>query len=612
MKTMAMFNVDVYEKSMHELRMIMDSADFDALIIPHEDEFLGEHVPEDKERLAFITGFTGSAGCCVVFRNKEQAETTLFVDGRYTIQAQRQVPEDIAIASYKDSLSAVRFAASKIKPGQRVGIDPKVHSAKWAKDAKSILTNADAELAFAAKNPIDQLWRNKPEPKNHPFMAFPDRYAGMSSEKKRELIAVKIGDLGLDAALLCDAESVNWLLNIRGHDIPYLPIVRCCAIIYANRSVEVFLDGGTERCEKMSDVCGGSVAVFSLKALDAALDRIGEGKLKIGIDPTMTSAHCLSMLEKSGAAVIQTADPCALHKAIKTSTEVDGFRAAHLKDGVAMCKFLAWLDRKAAEHADADEATIAEQAASYRSNQENFIELSFATISALGSNAAMCHYCHENEEHPRQLGKDSIYLIDSGAHYYDGTTDITRTVAVGEPTDEMKNMFTRVLRGNIALASACFPKGTKGSQLDILARMPLWEVGSDYAHGTGHGVGHCLSVHEGPHRISPRSVPNETQLMENMIVTDEPGFYKEGEYGIRCENELLVTSHPSLSGMLGFETLTLVPFDLRLVNPELMSDAEISWLNSYHAGVRHAIMPFLSDQEISWLIAATRQIEKEK
>ncbi len=606
-----MFNIDLYEKNLIELRSIMTNADLDALIIPHSDEFLCEYIPESRQRLAFVTGFTGSAGYCVLYRNEQQKDNTvLFVDGRYTVQAKRQTSENICIKDLTSSLDPVQHLCNTLKRGSTVAIDSHLHSYKWYLEAKELFENSEIKVVVPKKNLVDQIWRNKPEEEKQQMIIFPESFIGMPSNKKRELIALKLNDAGLDAMFLSDCESVNWLLNIRGHDIPYLPIIQCFAIIYSNQSVDVFIDNDKLVASRFTEQCGNDVSIFEFSRLDETLKRLGEDNLKIGVDFSSTNAHTVLLLKKSNAQVVKTSDPCVLPRAIKTSTEINGFRSAHVKDGVAMCRFLAWLDRRCQTKSEENEATLALQAQKYRKDQEYFIEESFATISALGPNAAMCHYNHKNEETPRALGNDPLYLIDSGGHYFDGTTDITRTVCVGDPTDEMKDNFTRVLKGNIALAKATFPVGTYGYQLDILARKQLWDVGLDYRHGTGHGVGHCLSVHEGPHRISSKGSPNDAPLMTNMIVTDEPGYYKEGEYGIRCENELMVTLSTKHAPMLSFEVLTLVPFDIRLINTNLMTDSEINWLNEYHMRIRDTIKPYLTDQEIGWLIGATKQIEK--
>lgn len=608
-----MFNVDLYEKNISEIRTLMNSAEYDALIVSHADEFLGEYIPPSSQRLAFITGFTGSAGVCAIYKAPVNSfNIDLFVDGRYSIQAKKQVADSVNVLdidSQRGSMTIIHHLAATLKPGSTVAFDSYMHSYKWYLEASEILQKNKIKLVTTKKNLIDQIWRNRQAEEKQQIIIFPESFIGMTSAKKRELISIKINDAGLDAVFISDCESVNWLLNIRGHDIPYLPIVRSFAIIYSNQSSDIFIDSEKLVETKFAEQCGDDVSIFDFSRLDETLNRLGEDQLKIGADFSTTNAHTVLIMKKAGVQVEDIKDPCELPRAIKTSTEVNGFRSAHVKDGVAMCRFLAWLDRRCETKSDETEATLAKQAEKYRQDQEYYIEPSFATISALGPNAAMCHYNHENEELPRRLGEDAMYLIDSGGHYFDGTTDITRTVCVGTPTEEMKNNFTWVLKGNIALARAVFPKGTYGYQLDILARKQLWDVGLDYQHGTGHGVGHCLSVHEGPHRISSKSGQGDAKLVPNMIVTDEPGYYKEGEYGIRCENELLIMTHPKLTSMLCFEVLTLVPFDIRLINRDLLDETEIEWLNDYHQRVRDTIKPYLTDQEIGWLIGATKQIE---
>ena len=604
-----MFNVDVNQKNLLEIQNSLISNNYDALIVPHEDEFLSEYISEDKQRLAYLLGFTGSAGSCIVYANSA-IKSSLFVDGRYSIQAKKQVPEEVEVKDYHSRFGCIQDAIANLKEGSTVVVDPKLHSIDWYEQAKSMLEQKQIKLVNCRKNLIDQIWRNKPEIEKKSLRIFPSKYYGIQSSQKREKIAKILQQYELDAMFIADCESVNWLLNIRGHDVPYLPIVRCFAIIYSNQSVDVFIDNEKLITSQFAQQCGSDVSLFSFAKLDETLSRIGEDSLVVGYDELKTNAHTVLKLQKCGATLFNIKDPCDIEKAIKTDIEIDGFRSAHVKDGVAMCRFLAWLDRRCQQENEENEETIAIQSEKYRQDQENYIELSFATISALGPNAAMCHYNHKDAESPRKLGQDPMYLIDSGAHYYDGTTDITRTVAVGEPTQEMIDNFTRVLKGHIALAQAVFPIGTLGIQLDILARQYLWDIGLDFAHGTGHGIGHCLSVHEGPHRISPRVSVNDVGFQKNMIITDEPGYYKADEYGIRCENVLAVIDRPNYEGkMLSFEVLTMVPFDLKLINTKMLSFTEKEWLNSYHKKIRETIQPFLSDQEISWLISATKQIE---
>lgn len=607
-----MFNIDVFEKNITEIKTLLSSNDYDALIIPHDDEFISEYVPNDKQRLSFITGFTGSAGVCIIF--SDLRNSVLFVDGRYQVQAKKQVPECIEVKPLTSKFDVINFLNNNLKKNQSIAFDANIHTWNWYKKAEEILSKNEIKLIPTKQNFVDQVWRTKPIVEKKPLVIFPQYFVGTSSQEKREMIADIINKENLDALFLFDSESVNWILNIRGHDIPYLPIVRCFAIMYSNQSIDVFINNEKLISSQFAQQCGNDVSLFSLNKLQETLKRIGSDKLKIGVDFQKTSTSSILTLQKAGAEIIDFKDPCEYPRAIKTNIEVDGFREAHLKDGVAMCQFLAWLDRRCNDpNNEETEETIANQAQKYREDQENFIELSFATISALGPNAAMCHYNHQEAEKPRKLGLDPLYLIDSGAHYYEGTTDITRTIAIKEPTDEMIDNFTRVLKGNIALSQALFPIGTKGCQLDILARQPLWEKGLDYAHGTGHGVGHCLSVHEGPHRISCNVSNNDVPLAKNMIVTNEPGYYKENEYGIRCENELLIVEKEGFEGkMLQFEILTLVPFDLKLINEKILTENEIKWINNYHKTVREKIKPFLSDRDISWLLSATKQIETDK
>lgn len=606
-----MFNIDVYKKNIQEIKSLLKNAGCSALIIPHEDEFLGEYISPDKQRLDFLLGFTGSAGNCILYTDKEPSiNSALYVDGRYKIQAQNQVPEEITVKEYSSQYDVINDALDNLKDGDVVAIDPSVHSISWYKKAKQMLSQKNIKFYNCKKNFVDQIWRNKPEIEKKQLIIFPEKYYGMPSTEKRKKISEVINSNNLDAIFLSDSESINWLLNIRGHDIPYLPIVRCFAIIYANQSVDVFIDNEKLITSQFAQQCGSDVSLFAFNKLNDAIERLGEDNLRIGYDEQKTNAYIVIQLQKQGTELVNIKDPCEIEKAVKTDVEIQGFRTAHIRDGVAMCRFLAWLDRRISENCEEDEETLAIQSEKFRQDQENYIEQSFATISALGPNAAMCHYNHKDALAPRKLGQDPLYLIDSGVHYYDGTTDITRTISVGKPTQEMIDNFTRVLKGHIALAQAVFPIGTSGVQLDILARQFLWDVGLDYAHGTGHGIGHCLSVHEGPQRISPRSSVQDTGFRKNMIITNEPGYYKENEYGIRCENVLVVIDRPNFEGkMLSFDVLTMVPFDLKMINVNLLTTNEINWINNYHKKIKETIQPYLSDREISWLISATKQIQ---
>ncbi|MBP8218173.1 MAG: aminopeptidase P family protein [Aeromonas sp.] len=585
------------------LRAYMASHALDALIIPHDDEHLGEYLPAEAERLAWATGFTGSAGVAILLT--EQA--ALFVDGRYTLQARQQAPGELFQFLHLIEQPPVEWLLGQLDRRQKVGADPRLHSLSWFRSTSATLAQKEITLVALEQNPIDLHWQDRPTPSKAEVMLYDEQYCGQNSLSKREAIASKLRQQGLDAALLSQSESINWLLNIRGRDIPCFPVALCFAVIYSNVSVDFFVDTDKLNCNGFNQHVGNDVSVYPLEKLGDVLKRIGEDRLKVLADADTTNAWSQMVLQQHGATLTQGQDPCMLPKASKNATELEGMRVAHQKDAVAMCRFLAWLDRQVEKGLDGDEGTLADQLLRFREEQDNFVEPSFASISALGPNAAMCHYHHTNGT-PRPFGQDGMYLIDSGGQYLEGTTDITRTVKVGEVSDEMRQQFTRVLQGHIAIDRVRFPKGTSGIQLDILARMPLWQAGFNYDHGTGHGVGHFLSVHEGPQRIASKG--SLVALEPGMVVSNEPGYYREGAFGIRCENLLVVepSDEPSEIPMYRFRRLTLVPFDVRLLDKSLLSDSEIAWINGYHAQVREAVMSHLSDHEMGWLLQATAAI----
>ncbi len=585
------------------LRAYMASHALDALIIPHDDEHLGEYLPAEAERLAWATGFTGSAGVAILLT--EQA--ALFVDGRYTLQARQQAPSELFQFLHLIEQPPVEWLLGQLDRRQKVGADPRLHSLSWFRSTSATLAQKEITLVALEQNPIDLHWQDRPTPSKAEVMLYDEQYCGQNSLSKREAIASKLRQQGLDAALLSQSESINWLLNIRGRDIPCFPVALCFAVIYSNVSVDFFVDTDKLNCNGFNQHVGNDVSVYPLEKLGDVLKRIGEDRLKVLADADTTNAWSQLLLQQHGATLTQGQDPCMLPKASKNATELEGMRVAHQKDAVAMCRFLAWLDRQVEKGLDGDEGTLADQLLRFREEQDNFVEPSFASISALGPNAAMCHYHHTNGT-PRPFGQDGMYLIDSGGQYLEGTTDITRTVKVGEVSDEMRQQFTRVLQGHIAIDRVRFPKGTSGIQLDILARMPLWQAGFNYDHGTGHGVGHFLSVHEGPQRIASKG--SLVALEPGMVVSNEPGYYREGAFGIRCENLLVVepSDEPSEIPMYRFRRLTLVPFDVRLLDKSLLSDSEIAWINGYHAQVREAVMSHLSDHEMGWLLQATAAI----
>ncbi|SHO56294.1 aminopeptidase P family protein [Vibrio quintilis] len=584
------------------LRHWLKENQLDALIIPHENEYLGEYLPAHDERLQWATGFTGSAGVAIITRDN----ASIFVDGRYTVQVTKQVPDALFEYHHLIEEPYLDWIKNNLPEGGIVAFDPRLHSATWLA-ASRVNYSADFQLCALENNPIDQLWHDRPEPEYAPLWLMPSEVTGIDSLSKRHLIAEHFSQSGLDSAILTSPESICWLLNIRGSDISCLPVVLCYAILHSDASLDLFIHQ-RQIIEEFAEHVGEGVRLHEPDSLINELSHL-KGK-QILLDNDNSNAWFEMTLTDIGANLIQKPDPCQLMKATKNQCEISGMQACHIRDGIAMAKFLSWLDSEVKLGNLHDEAILADKLQDFRFEDPTLFDLSFDTISAAGSNAAMCHYNHNNQPNPGQLSANSLYLVDSGGQYTDGTTDITRTIAIGDVTPLMKQQFTLVLKGHIALASARFPAGTTGHQLDALARQHLWQYGFDFDHGTGHGVGHCLNVHEGPQRIS--KAPNNIALQPGMVVSNEPGYYREGHFGIRIENlERVVRIHTDGDhDMLGFESLTRCPIDLRVIDLQLLTDSEIAWLNQYHQQVWDDISPLVDDEVFSWLEQATQQIEK--
>ncbi len=595
-------NTQQIRERLGAVRCAMQRLELDALIVPRADEYLGEYLPPHNERLRWISGFSGSAGIVIVMHDS----AAIFVDGRYTVQVRQQVPAELFEFLHLVEEPHARWLGKRLGAGKRVGYDSRMHTLSWQRRTSEVFEECSVALVALEENPIDRAWHDRPVPEIHPAMLMEQRFTGRASLDKRREIGALIAEKGADAALIFAADSIAWLLNIRGSDVPHVPVVLGYALLAADGSLQFFTDPAKIPPGFASHV-GADVEVLAENRGAQALASLG-GR-KIIADPDTANAWCQLLLESSGARLIATPDPVLLPKACKNAAEIDGMRRAHIRDAVAECRFLAWLDAEVAAGRLHDEATLCERLFEWRAGDELFRELSFDTISAAGANAAMCHYRHSDTE-PGRLSMDSVYLVDSGAQYLDGTTDITRTVAIGDPGPGIRRLATLVLKGHIALDQARFPKGTTGTQLDVLARQFLWQQGFDYDHGTGHGVGSFLSVHEGPQRISKGW--NAAALAPGMVISNEPGYYKAGSYGIRHENLLLVTEAERPAGgdqpMYGFEALTLVPFDRRLIDDSLLSATEIAWLNRYHQRVATMIGPLLEGTDREWLREATRPL----
>ncbi|MCR9988830.1 MULTISPECIES: aminopeptidase P family protein [Vibrio] len=569
----------------------------DALLVPHEDEYLGEYVPAHNERLHWLTGFTGSAGAAVITKEK----AAMFVDGRYTVQVTKQVPGDLFEYRHLIEEPALDWVLDNLPTNASVAIDPRMHSSAWLDMAQAKLAGK-LELNILTNNPIDELWHDRPAPVVSDVRLMPTEAVGQSSESKRQEIAQLVKKTGADSAVITALDSICWLLNVRGLDVSRLPVLLSHAILHSDSSVEYFLDPARLPADFDAHV-GTGVTVHHPEALQSRLEAM-TGK-KVLVDPAISNAWFKLVLQNSGASVIAAADPCLMPKAAKNAVEIAGMKACHIRDGVAMSKFLCWLDAEVAAGNLHDEATLADKLEAFRSEDPTLMDLSFDTISAAGGNAAMCHYNHENQPEPGKLELNTLYLVDSGGQYLDGTTDITRTIAIGQPSSEMKKQFTLALKGHIGVARARFPKGTRGYQIDTLARQHLWAEGYDYDHGTGHGVGHFLSVHEGPASISKKQI--DVPLTEGMVLSNEPGYYRADAFGIRIENLELVVETPTNGDfpVLSFESLTRCPIDKRNINVDMLTRPELAWLNDYHQKVWDEISPLVEGDVKEWLRQAT-------
>jgi Xaa-Pro aminopeptidase len=595
-----------YADRLAALRDQLKAEKLDGFVVPLTDEHMSEYVGSYAQRLAWLTGFQGSAGSAVVL--PEQA--AIFVDGRYTLQVRQQVsPTEWSYQSVPET-SATQWLEEHAAEGARIGYDPWLHTRDWVKKAKQALATRGAELVPVTRNPIDEIWTDRPEASKAHLVVQSDEYAGKSAAEKRTEIGDWLAKHKADAAVLSALDSIAWAFNIRGADVTHTPVALAYALVHADGTADLFVAG-----EKIGpDVrqhLGNGVRLHERSEFESALSELS-GKTVV-VDPERAVAAIFEELEKVGAKVEPMRDPTILPKALKNPAEIAGQKAAQTRDGAAIVRFLHWIDQEAPK-GEVDELTASDKLESLRRESPELRDLSFDSISGAGPNGAIVHY-KSSEKTNRKLEIGQLYLIDSGGQYVDGTTDITRTVAIGEATAEMMDRFTRVLKGHIAIATAVFPKGTRGSQLDSFARRPLWEAGLDYAHGTGHGVGSFLAVHEGPQRISPvgsAQPGGDEPLVAGMIISNEPGYYKTGEYGIRIENLVLVVPR-GIDGaekeMLGFETLTFAPIDRRLVDAEMLDPEELVWLNCYHAHVLAKIGPTLSGADLDWLQRACAPIE---
>lgn len=591
------------DRRLAALRDILRRRRVDGFVVPRGDAHQGEFVAARSERLAWLTGFSGSAGTAVVLPDR----AAIFVDGRYTLQAQGEVDSSLYSIHHLVDEPPSEWISDHLPAGARLGYDPWLHTSSQVSRLRAACEKAGGRLTPLSSNPVDAIWMARPSAPIAPVVPHGDKFAGENSAQKRREIADDLGSEKVDAVFLSSPDSIAWLLNIRGGDIPYTPVPLAFAILYADATVDLFIDERKITDETRTHL-GNGVRIAEPVTLAAALDRLGSEKRCIRVDSEAAPHWASRRLRRSGARIAHGSDPCIRPKACKNDVELAGIRAAHRRDGVALARFLAWL-AAVAEDGSVSEMSAAARLDALRGEDERYAGPSFETISAAGPNGAIVHYRTSPDTNSR-LDAGDLFLIDSGAQYLDGTTDVTRTVAIGTPSREMQRRFTLVLKGHIALAVAVFPEGTSGSQLDAFARRALWAAGLDYDHGTGHGIGCYLGVHEGPQRIS--KLPSRVALEPGMVLSNEPGYYKEGAYGIRIENLLAVRAVDAPPGaeksLLGFETLTLSPIDLPLVDPALLTGEEMAWLNTYHARVRAEIGPLLDPETRGWLERATRPV----
>ncbi|MBA2126570.1 X-Pro aminopeptidase [Hyphomicrobium methylovorum] len=583
------------------LRALMAKAKLDAVLIPRADKHQGEYVPASDERLQWISGFSGSAGLAVVTRKSAM----LMIDGRYTVQAAAETDKSVFEVSLLPRAKLGEWLSSALGKGHTVGFDPWTHTGGEIARLKTALSSKNIKLKPLPKNPIDTLWgKARPKPPANPVIAQPLEFTGKSAADKIASIQARLKSEGQAAVILTLPDSICWLFNIRGSDVAHNPVALAFAIVPASGKAELFIDA--ERVDAEARTSLAKVAkLLPPKTMKERLASLKSQGKRVRLDPETASAWF--ELKLGPAAIARGQDPCILPKAIKTEAEIDGARSAHERDGAAVVRFLAWLDDTAPK-GELDEITAVKKLEDFRRDTNMLREISFATISGAGSNGAIVHY-RVSEATNRTVTPGELFLIDSGGQYQDGTTDITRTVAVGEPNQNMKRHFTAVLKGHIAVATARFPKGTRGIDLDPFARRALWSIGEDFDHGTGHGIGSYLSVHEGPQSISRGGM---TPLEPGMLISNEPGFYKVGAYGIRIENVVLVTPAEKIGDgerpMMALETLTLAPIDRRLIDVEMLETIEREWLDAYHRRVFETLSGKLDAHDRAWLKQATKPL----
>jgi Xaa-Pro aminopeptidase len=574
----------------------------DGLVLPRADRHQNEYVPSCEERLAYLTGFTGSAGFALILRG----EAVLFTDGRYTLQAREQTdPAIFTLINMVDTAPSA-WIEQHLPAGLRIGYDPWLHTADGVERLAKACEKAGSTLVPLSDNPVDAVWTDRPPPPRGAVTLHDPRYSGLDPADKLKQVRQDIAKARADALVVSDPHNVAWLFNIRGADVGHTPLPLAFAIVHKTDKPALYVDGH-KLDQAVRDALEKLAYVRKPDSFSENLISLGQTGAAVLLDQATAADALVKSVERAGGKVVRAADPITALKAVKNDAEMAGARAAHIRDGAAMVRFLAWFDREAPAGA-LTEIHAVEALESFRRETGRLKDVSFPTIAGAGPNGAIVHY-RVTRKTNRKIAPGELFLIDSGAQYEDGTTDITRTLAVGAPTAEMRTRYTQVLKGHIAIARAIFPDGSTGAQLDTLARQYLWQAGVDFEHGTGHGVGSYLSVHEGPARIAKLGT---APLKRGMILSNEPGYYKTGAFGIRIENLVLVVEAAPIAGaekaMNAFETLTLAPYDRRLIDVGLMTADEIDWIDSYHARVAETIGPNLDKDSAAWLAAATRAL----
>ncbi|MEW6629985.1 MAG: aminopeptidase P family protein [Pseudomonadota bacterium] len=585
------------------LRQWLAENGLDGFMVPRADEHQGEYVANRSARLKWLTGFSGSAGVALILRDR----AFIFVDGRYTLQVRNEVDLSIfTVESLVDNPPA-SWIKDNLGKGARLGFDPWLHTIGEVKALKASAEQSGATLVPLDKNPIDIIWKDQPEPPRAPVELHPIGFAGELAKDKLARLAGAIEKDGATHAVLTDPSSIAWAFNIRGGDVPHTPLALGFAILAADGKHQLFMDQ-RKFSQQVAAYLTQLADLHEPNEFEPAIAGLAKAGARIALDPVLAAEKLRMLVEDNGGTVVSAPDPARIPRATKNQAEIAGSRAAHRRDGAAVAKLLCWLDRQKPGSLDEIDVVTKLEAVRRQTGEETQMPLrdvSFDTISGAGPNGAIMHY-RVSRATSRKLQSGELFLLDSGAQYQDGTTDITRTVPVGQPTDEMRERFTLVLKGMIGISTLRFPAGTRGSEIDAVARMALWKHGCDFAHGTGHGVGSYLAVHEGPQRIARTGTE---KLLAGMMLSNEPGYYKEGAYGIRIENLILVTPAEQIEGgdiaMHGFETLTLAPIDKRLIRTDLLTRDELHWLDRYHAWVLAEIGPMVDGETLAWLEKAT-------